>query len=169
MDVAGEISLICCYRDVRRPRPLVFPPQRGRLKNRTLRRAETCVLRLSDGTALADAYVRNRACLSRWEPVRPEEYYSEAWQVADIASRLDVKEAGEGYPFGLFAGDNLVGRFNVAGIVCAPSRARVLATGWVAHSRVAGWRQLPSRRSSKRRATKSDCAAWSTLLRNVSS
>ncbi|RAX45705.1 GNAT family N-acetyltransferase [Arthrobacter sp. AQ5-06] len=78
------------------------------------------LLRLSDATALAAAYVRNRAYLSHWEPARPEEYYAEAWQAADIASRLVAHEAGEGYPLGLFAGDTLVGRFNVAGIVRGP-------------------------------------------------
>ncbi|MCB5273729.1 putative ribosomal N-acetyltransferase YdaF [Arthrobacter sp. SO5] len=78
------------------------------------------VLRLSDAGALAAAYVRNREYLSHWEPVRPEEYYTESWQAADIASRLVAHETGEGHPFGLFAGDTLVGRFNVAGIVRGP-------------------------------------------------
>ena len=78
------------------------------------------VLRASDAAALAAAYVRNRAYLSRWEPVRPEEYYTETWQAADIANRLIAHEAGEGYPLGLFTGDTLVGRFNVAGIVRGP-------------------------------------------------
>lgn len=88
------------------------------------------VLRLSDATALAAAYVRNRSYLSHWEPVRPEEYYTEAWQAADIASRLVAHEAGEGYPLGLFAGDTLVGRFNVAGIVRGPFQSAGLGY-WV--------------------------------------
>jgi [ribosomal protein S5]-alanine N-acetyltransferase len=88
------------------------------------------VLRLSDAAALAAAYVRNRAYLSRWEPVRPEEYYTEAWQAADIASRLVANKAGEGYPFGLFAGDSLVGRFNLAGIVRGPFQSAGLGY-WV--------------------------------------
>jgi ribosomal-protein-alanine N-acetyltransferase len=78
------------------------------------------VLQPSDAAALCTAYGRNRAYLSRWEPVRPEEYYTEAWQASDIASRLAAHEAGEGCPFGLFAGNRLVGRFNVAGIVRGP-------------------------------------------------
>ncbi len=88
------------------------------------------VLRLSDSTALAAAYVRNRAYLSRWEPVRPDEYYTEAWQVADIAGRLVAHEAGEEYPLGLFAGDALVGRFNVAGVVRGPFQSAGLGY-WV--------------------------------------
>ncbi|WP_306418897.1 GNAT family N-acetyltransferase [Arthrobacter sp. GMC3] len=78
------------------------------------------VLRISDAAALAAAYVRNREYLSPWEPVRPGEYFTEEWQAADIASRLATHEAGTGYPLGLFAGDVLVGRFNLAGIVRGP-------------------------------------------------
>lgn len=78
------------------------------------------VLHLSDAAALAAAYVRNRAYLSGWEPVRPEEYYTESWQASDIANRLVAHKAGEGHPLGLFAGDTLVGRVNVAGIVRGP-------------------------------------------------
>lgn len=78
------------------------------------------LLRLSDAAVLAAAYVRNRAYLSRWEPVRPEDYYSEAWQAADIASRLAANETGQCHPLALFAGDTLVGRFNLAGIVRGP-------------------------------------------------
>ncbi|GAA4036795.1 hypothetical protein GCM10023063_22140 [Arthrobacter methylotrophus] len=58
-------------------------------------------LRSSDASALAAAYVRNRAYLSSWEPVRPDEYYTEKWQAADIASRLVAADAGAGFPFGL--------------------------------------------------------------------
>lgn len=88
------------------------------------------VLRPSDAAALASAYVRNRAYLSPWEPVRPEDYYSEAWQASDIASRLAANEAGEGHPFALFAGDTLMGRFNLAGIVRGPFQSAGLGY-WV--------------------------------------
>ena len=88
------------------------------------------VLRVSDAAALTAAYVRNRAYLSGWEPVRPEEYFTEPWQTADIANRLVAHEAGEGHPFGLFAGDTLVGRFNVAGIVRGPFQSAGLGY-WV--------------------------------------
>lgn len=88
------------------------------------------VLRPRDASALAAAYVRNREYLSRWEPLRPEEYYTEAWHAADIASRLAAAEAGEGYPLGLFAGGSLVGRFNLAGIVRGPFQSAGLGY-WV--------------------------------------
>ena len=84
----------------------------------------------ADAAALAAAYVRNREYLSSWEPARPGEYYTEAWQAADIARRLVATEAGEGYPLALFAGDTLVGRFNVAGIVRGPFQSAGLGY-WV--------------------------------------
>lgn len=88
------------------------------------------ILRPSDASALAAAYVRNREYLSPWEPVRPEEYYTEAWQAADIANRLVAAGAGEGYPLGLFVDDALVGRFNLAGIVRGPFQSAGLGY-WV--------------------------------------
>ncbi|MDP9907226.1 GNAT family N-acetyltransferase [Arthrobacter bambusae] len=88
------------------------------------------VLRVSDAAALAAAYARNRAYLSPWEPVRPEEYYTVDWQSADIANRLVVHEAEEAYPLGLFDGGRLVGRFNVAGIVRGPFQSAGLGY-WV--------------------------------------
>ena len=91
------------------------------------------ILRSSDAPALAAAYVRNREYLSPWEPVRPEEYYTEAWQASDLASRLVAEKAGEGYPLGLFADDSLVGRFNVAGIVRGPLQSAGLGY-WVDNS-----------------------------------
>ncbi len=94
------------------------------------------LLRLSDASVLTAAYVRNREYHSRWEPVRAEEYYTEAWQAADIANRLVATEAGEGYPLGLFAGDTLVGRFNLAGIVRGPFQSAGL--GYWVDSQYAG-------------------------------
>lgn len=88
------------------------------------------VLRVSDAAALAAAYVRNRAYLSPWEPTRPEEYFTEKWQAADIANRLIAHDDGNAYPLGLFDGDRLVGRFNVAGIVRGPFQSAGLGY-WV--------------------------------------
>lgn len=101
-------------------------------------REDVCmrVLRQSDAAALAASYVRNRAHLSHWEPERPEEYYTEAWQANDIATRLLAYEAGEGHPLGLFAGEALVGRFNVAGIVRGPFQSAGL--GYWVDSKYAG-------------------------------
>lgn len=94
------------------------------------------VLHTSDAVALAAAYARNRAHLSPWEPLRPEEYYTETWQAADIANRLVAHQAGEGHPLGLFDGGTLVGRFNLAGIVRGPFQNAVL--GYWVDSKYAG-------------------------------
>jgi len=88
------------------------------------------LLRPSDAPALAAAYVRNRDYLASWEPVRPEEYFTEEWQAADIAKRLAAHEAGEQYPMALIAGDELVGRFNLAGVVRGPFQSAGLGY-WV--------------------------------------
>lgn len=88
------------------------------------------VLRVTDAAALASAYVRNRAYLAPWEPVRPEEYFTEDWQSADIVNRLVAHEAREAHPRGLFDGDRLVGRFNVEGIVRGPFQSAGLGY-WV--------------------------------------
>lgn len=88
------------------------------------------ILRLTDAKALTAAYVRNREYLSHWEPVRPEDYYTDAWQADDISGRLAANEAGAQYPFGLFAGDTVVGRFNLAGIVRGPFQSAGLGY-WV--------------------------------------
>ena len=88
------------------------------------------ILRPGDAAALAAAYVRNRDHLAPWEPVRPEEYYTEHWQGADISGRLAAQEIGTGHPFGLFAGGTLVGRFNLAGIVRGPFQSAGLGY-WV--------------------------------------
>jgi [ribosomal protein S5]-alanine N-acetyltransferase len=94
------------------------------------------VLRVSDAAALAAAYVRNRPHLAPWEPVRPEEYFTSDWQAADTASRLVAHEAGQAHPFGLFAGDALVGRVNLAGILRGPFQSAGL--GYWVDSKYAG-------------------------------
>ncbi|MDI2036634.1 [Ribosomal protein S5]-alanine N-acetyltransferase [Paenarthrobacter nitroguajacolicus] len=88
------------------------------------------LLRPSDAAALAAAYVRNRDYLSAWEPMRPEEYFTEEWQAADIAKRLAALQAGDQYPLALIAGDAIVGRFNVAGVVRGPFQSAGLGY-WV--------------------------------------
>lgn len=75
------------------------------------------LLRPSDAAELAAAYVRNRAHLVPWEPVRPEEFYTEEWQAADIVNRLTPSESGEAYPMALFEGPIVLGRLTLSRIV----------------------------------------------------
>ena len=84
-------------------------------------------LRPSDASELASAYVRNREYISPWNPIHPEEYYTEAWQAADMARRIVAIDAGDGLSFGLFAGETVVGRFNLAGVVRGPSQSGALS------------------------------------------
>lgn len=88
------------------------------------------LLHRRDAHELAAAYRRNRDHLSAWEPLRPEEYFTEAWQAADIDARLAKAEDGEGYPYGLFVGEVVVGRLNLGGIVRGPFQNAVLGY-WV--------------------------------------
>ncbi len=94
------------------------------------------VLRPSDAPELASAYLRNREHISPWNPVHPEEYYTEAWQAADMSRRFVAVEAGDGFSFGLFVDDTVVGRFNLAGVVRGPIQSGVLSY-WV-ESKYAG-------------------------------
>ncbi|MHA7176146.1 GNAT family N-acetyltransferase [Arthrobacter sp. Sr24] len=88
------------------------------------------LMRVNDAAELAAAYSRNRAHLAYWDPVRPEEFYTEEWQALDIAKRLAAHEAGEDHLFGLFTGDRIVGRFNMTGIVRGPFQSSSLGY-WV--------------------------------------
>ncbi|MCO1337606.1 GNAT family N-acetyltransferase [Kocuria polaris] len=94
------------------------------------------LLRPSDAPALAAASQRNRQYLAPWEPVRPDAYYTEPWQADDIDRRLARHSTGDEYPLGLFAHDELVGRFNLAGIVRGPFQSAGL--GYWVDSRYAG-------------------------------
>ncbi|KIP52585.1 GNAT family N-acetyltransferase [Leucobacter komagatae] len=89
-------------------------------------------LSVADAGALADAYVRNRTHLAQWEPIRPEAYYGEAWQAADLARRTAEADSGLGVSLGLFDGDTIIGRFNVAGVSRGPFQSAGLGY-WVDH------------------------------------
>jgi len=69
---------------------------------------------------LTDAYQRNREHLTQWEPVRDDEFFTERFQREDIARRLVATAAEEGFPLALVSGEEIVGRFNLAGISRGP-------------------------------------------------
>ncbi|WDG17940.1 GNAT family N-acetyltransferase [Microbacterium sp. Clip185] len=77
-------------------------------------------LAMGDASALADAYRRNREHLAPWEPLRPERFFTQDGQEEDIAARAASAEAGAGCSLGVFHGERIVGRFNLAGIVRGP-------------------------------------------------
>jgi len=74
----------------------------------------------SDAAALAEAYRRNRERLAPWEPERAERFFTDAGQESAIEVMLREREAGTGVPFVLEAGEWIVGRVNLSGIVRGP-------------------------------------------------
>lgn len=84
---------------------------------------QNIVLRLlqpSDATELASAYIRNKAHLAPWEPVRSSEYFTTQWQEQDIVSRQELHDQGLAYPLALFKDDLIIGRFTLTGITRGP-------------------------------------------------
>jgi ribosomal-protein-alanine N-acetyltransferase len=77
-------------------------------------------LAMSDASEMAAAYRRNRVHLEPWEPLRSDRFFTREGQEEDIAARVASSEAGTGCSLGVFHGDRIVGRFNLAGIVRGP-------------------------------------------------
>ncbi|WP_341942151.1 GNAT family protein [Microbacterium sp. LWH10-1.2] len=75
-------------------------------------------VRIGDGAALARAYTSNRSHLAPWDPSRPAEFFTEAWQ--ENHSRLSVEEAAarRSARFVIVSGDGEIrGRMNLNNIV----------------------------------------------------
>jgi len=80
----------------------------------------TVTLRLveeADASQLAAAYVRNRQHLAPWEPERPDAYFAADWHEGDIAGLRAAYHAGFTLPLVLAAGDTVIGRVTLSGIV----------------------------------------------------
>ncbi len=75
------------------------------------------LLEVSDAKQVTGSYTRNRTHLEQWEPARPEEFFTEQWQAANLAASASARQSGLAYPFGLFAQDELIGRFNITSVV----------------------------------------------------
>ena len=74
-------------------------------------------LSLDDAAALAEAYVRNQDHLRRWEPRRPDEFFTAAGQREAIAGRLEQVELGLYDCWVLWHGTEVVGTANLQNIV----------------------------------------------------
>jgi ribosomal-protein-alanine N-acetyltransferase len=70
-----------------------------------------------DAAALAGAYVRNQDHLKRWEPRRPDEFFTADGQRAVIAGRLEQVELGLYDCWVLWHGTQVVGTANLQNIV----------------------------------------------------
>lgn len=79
---------------------------------------------------LAEAYRRNREHLAQWEPTRDDEFFTERFQREDIERRLAASSVDESCPLALVTGEEIIGRFNLAGISRGPFQSAGLGY-WV--------------------------------------
>jgi ribosomal-protein-alanine N-acetyltransferase len=70
-----------------------------------------------DAPALLAFMQENRGFLERWEPAREDDFFTLDAQQADIAAAAADAEAGRRHAFGVFAGEELVGRLALNQIV----------------------------------------------------
>ncbi|MGW2726036.1 GNAT family N-acetyltransferase [Streptomyces sp. NPDC001494] len=78
-------------------------------------------LAADDAVALAAAYVRNRAHLEPWEPVRPEVFFTAGGQAVRIAGLLRQRAEGSVVPWVFEAADGrIVGAITLSGISRGP-------------------------------------------------
>jgi ribosomal-protein-alanine N-acetyltransferase len=90
-------------------------------------------LSLDQAPALAAAYVRNREHLGRWDPVRPESFFTAEGQTAHIKERLGLEEQGLFANFTLIGpGGDVVGRANIQNIIRGTMQGGTLGY-WVDH------------------------------------
>ena len=78
------------------------------------------LLTLADAPTLAELLTISRAFMAPYEPVRAEDYYTEAGQLAVLHAALDRHELGVTLPLGILDGGRLVGRITLNEIVRGP-------------------------------------------------
>jgi len=95
----------------------------------------TCrLIILDDAPALADLVRANREFLAPWEPLRDEEYFTEAGQRVSIGASLAEHERGRSLPWVIVAGDgSVLGRVNLNNIVRGAAQSASLGY-WLAES-----------------------------------
>ncbi|MGW8490571.1 GNAT family N-acetyltransferase [Streptomyces sp. NPDC055886] len=78
---------------------------------------------LTDAPAFAAALTRNRAYMRRWEPVRPDVFYTVEGQAARLTALLADRDAGRAMPWVLAdADDRVIGGFTLSGVERGPFR-----------------------------------------------
>ncbi|GAA1243743.1 GNAT family N-acetyltransferase [Microbacterium phyllosphaerae] len=88
-------------------------------------------VRAGDGVALAKAYSANREHLAPWEPLRPEDFFTTAWQEDDARRCVDDAAAGRSIRFVIESTDGEIrGRVNLNNIVRGAFRSADLGY-WV--------------------------------------
>ncbi|MEU4922165.1 GNAT family protein [Streptomyces parvus] len=87
---------------------------------------------LADAPSFAATLTRNRAYMRRWEPVRPEVFYTVEGQAARLTALLADRDAGRAAPWVLAdADDRVIGGFTLSAIERGPFRNGRLGY-WVA-------------------------------------
>jgi len=77
----------------------------------------TRLLAVSDAAELAKLAERNRRFLAPWDPVRPDEYFTEAGQVRFIKEVLAQYGQGVSVPHAILDRDEIVGRVTLTNVV----------------------------------------------------
>ncbi|MEU1125800.1 GNAT family protein [Streptomyces sp. NPDC005899] len=78
---------------------------------------------LGDAASFAEALTRSRAHMRRWEPVRPEEFYTPEGQARRLSGLLADRDAGRAMPWVLAdEEDRVVGAMTLASIERGPFR-----------------------------------------------
>ncbi|GAA1414651.1 hypothetical protein AUR04nite_17250 [Glutamicibacter uratoxydans] len=81
---------------------------------------ELRLLQPSDAGRLAEAYLGNKEHLRQWEPIRPDEFFTQQWQEQDLRTRSELNAQGLAYPLALFNHESIIGRFTLTGITRGP-------------------------------------------------
>ena len=89
-----------------------------------------------DSPALAELYTEDREFLRRWDPARPDEFYTVAGQRAAVAAASREAAAGRMWTAAILLDDRLVGRVSLNGILRGPLQSAFLGY-WVSR-RAAG-------------------------------
>ncbi|MFI7892549.1 GNAT family N-acetyltransferase [Streptomyces sp. CACIS-1.16CA] len=76
---------------------------------------------LADAPSFAATLTRNRAYMRRWEPVRPEAFYTVEGQAARLTALLADRDAGRAAPWVLAdADEQVIGAFTLSAIERGP-------------------------------------------------
>jgi ribosomal-protein-alanine N-acetyltransferase len=73
---------------------------------------------VEDATAMLALYQRNATYLAPWDPVRPADFYTAAYQADMIQAGLEAAASDRGYAFGIVlrAAGALIGRLTLSGV-----------------------------------------------------
>lgn len=86
---------------------------------------------VADALAIASHLARDAKESSRWDPARPDEFYTTSGQVSRIEELLDIHRKGGGWPGVIVVDDFVIGQVTVSGILRGPFQKGFLGY-WVA-------------------------------------